>query len=242
LGRAAVPDEPEAPGNLRHVPAVPKTDRGHNFIRLWRWEQIGSQGTGRGPTTLNMTPQPCAATDLGRGQDDEPRRPRPVGIPPLRPAAGVGWSRPSRPVVYVGVHASSTELGAAPQPGPGQHRRCHPIQLPSTTSTASRRRRKLDDQKVLSQARTGASSSCRRTYVRHVVDVAAHLPNVLLGGGQRKSSGGRRFGRRRVSPSFRSADRMPTGATPRPGSTRVTSTWSRGARGRPNATTRTRSG
>ncbi len=34
-------------------------ERGHNFIRLWRWEQVRSQAAG-GNYHLNMTPQPWA--------------------------------------------------------------------------------------------------------------------------------------------------------------------------------------
>ena len=36
-------------------------ERGHNFIRLWRWEQVLSQAAG-GNYHLNMTPQPWART------------------------------------------------------------------------------------------------------------------------------------------------------------------------------------
>ncbi|MEV4319509.1 hypothetical protein [Actinocrispum sp. NPDC049592] len=39
--------------------------RGHNFIRLWRWEHFRSQAAG-GAFELNMTPQPWRRDDSGR--------------------------------------------------------------------------------------------------------------------------------------------------------------------------------
>jgi hypothetical protein len=46
--------------------------RGHNFIRLWRWEQVVSQAAG-GDFHLCMTPQPWARTGPGEAKDGEPR-------------------------------------------------------------------------------------------------------------------------------------------------------------------------
>src|ERR1700737_4707691 len=56
------PAEPERfdfDGYLRFL-----TERGHNFIRLWRWEQVRSQAAG-GNFHLDMTPQPWARTGPG---------------------------------------------------------------------------------------------------------------------------------------------------------------------------------
>ena len=39
-------------------------DHGHNFIRLWRWEQFTSQAAG-GSYHLCMTPQPWPRTGPG---------------------------------------------------------------------------------------------------------------------------------------------------------------------------------
>ena len=47
------------------------TERGHNFIRLWRWEQIRSQAAGGG-FHLNMTPQPWHGPARGRRRTDGP--------------------------------------------------------------------------------------------------------------------------------------------------------------------------
>ena len=48
------------------------TDRGHNFIRLWRWENVRSQAAG-GNYHLNMSPQPWARTGPGTAKDGKPR-------------------------------------------------------------------------------------------------------------------------------------------------------------------------
>jgi hypothetical protein len=46
--------------------------RGHNFIRLWRWEHFRSQAAG-GDFHLCMTPQPWARTGPGNAKDGKPR-------------------------------------------------------------------------------------------------------------------------------------------------------------------------
>jgi hypothetical protein len=48
------------------------TEHGHNFIRLWRWEQFKSQAAG-GNVHLCMTPQPWARTGPGAATDGKPR-------------------------------------------------------------------------------------------------------------------------------------------------------------------------
>jgi hypothetical protein len=47
-------------------------ERGHNFIRLWRWEQFRSQAAG-GDFHLCMTPQPWPRTGPGEATDGKPR-------------------------------------------------------------------------------------------------------------------------------------------------------------------------
>jgi hypothetical protein len=47
-------------------------ERGHNFIRLWRWEQFKSQAAG-GDLHLCMTPQPWPRTGPGAATDGRPR-------------------------------------------------------------------------------------------------------------------------------------------------------------------------
>src|SRR5436190_5833851 len=47
-------------------------DHGHNFIRMWRWEQFKSQAAG-GSFHLCMTPQPWPRTGPGSAKDGQPR-------------------------------------------------------------------------------------------------------------------------------------------------------------------------
>jgi hypothetical protein len=47
-------------------------DRGHNFIRLWRWEHFKSQAAG-GSFHLCMTPQPWPRTGPGSATDGKPK-------------------------------------------------------------------------------------------------------------------------------------------------------------------------
>ena len=47
-------------------------ERGHNFIRLWRWEQFKSQAAG-GNFHLCMTPQPWLRTGPGGAKDGKPK-------------------------------------------------------------------------------------------------------------------------------------------------------------------------
>ena len=48
------------------------SERGHNFIRLWRWEQFQSQAAG-GQFHLCMTPQPWPRTGPGQAKDGKPK-------------------------------------------------------------------------------------------------------------------------------------------------------------------------
>src|SRR5215207_4206145 len=47
-------------------------DHGHNFIRLWRWEQFKSQAAG-GNFHLCRTPQPWQRTGPGDAKDGKPK-------------------------------------------------------------------------------------------------------------------------------------------------------------------------
>ena len=47
-------------------------EHGHNFIRLWRWEQFKSQAAGGG-YHLCMTPQPWLRTGPGAAKDGKPK-------------------------------------------------------------------------------------------------------------------------------------------------------------------------
>jgi hypothetical protein len=64
------PDEPESMDFDAYLRFL--TERGHNLIRLWRWEQFRSQAAG-GNYHLNMSPQPWARTGPGTAKDGKPR-------------------------------------------------------------------------------------------------------------------------------------------------------------------------
>jgi Family of unknown function (DUF6298) len=49
-----------------------QAEHGHNFIRLWRWEQFRSQAAG-GDFHLCMRPQPWARTGPGEAKDGKPK-------------------------------------------------------------------------------------------------------------------------------------------------------------------------
>ena len=67
---ADAPSEPERMDFDEYLRFL--TERGHNFIRLWRWEQFKSQAAG-GNYHLNMTPQPWARTGPGNAKDGKPK-------------------------------------------------------------------------------------------------------------------------------------------------------------------------
>src|SRR5919112_2330288 len=72
-GMGPGPDGPAEPERMDYDAYLRfLTDCGHNFIRLWRWEQIRSQAAG-GDFHLNMTPQPWARTGPGTAKDGRPR-------------------------------------------------------------------------------------------------------------------------------------------------------------------------
>ncbi len=66
-------DCPESPEEFDYAAYLTfLKDHGHNFIRLWRWEQFKSQAAG-GSYHLCMTPQPWPRTGVGRAIDDKPK-------------------------------------------------------------------------------------------------------------------------------------------------------------------------
>ena len=164
------PDEPERldfDAYLRFL-----TDRGHNFIRLWRWEQVRSQAAG-GDYHLNMTPQPWVRTGPGVAKDGRPRfdleRLDPAFFERLRArviAAGeVG--------VYVGVMLfDGWALHLSPAPDQTEGHPFHALNNVNDVAATS-----IDDLQVLPL--DPRVEQLQATYIRHVVDVLHDLPNVL---------------------------------------------------------------
>ena len=64
---AEVPEPNDFRGYLEFL-----KERGHNFVRLWRWEQFRSQVAG-GAFHFCMTPQPWPRTGPGKAKDGKPK-------------------------------------------------------------------------------------------------------------------------------------------------------------------------
>ena len=167
---AEAPDEPERldfDAYLRFL-----TDRGHNFIRLWRWEQVRSQAAG-GDYHLNMSPQPWVRTGPGPAKDGRPRfdleRLEPAFFDRLRArvvAAGEAG-------VYVGVMLfDGWALHLSPAP---DHIEGHPFHARNNVNGIAAT--SIDDLQVLPL--DPRVTRLQEAYIRHVVDVLHDLPNVL---------------------------------------------------------------
>jgi len=166
-GRAAEPERMDYQAYLRFL-----TERGHNFIRLWRWEQVLSQAAG-GNYHLNMTPQPWSRTGPGTAKDGEPRfdlsrlddgffrrlRDR------VEAAGEVG--------IYVGVMLfDGWALHLSPPP---DHIEGHPFHAANNINGVAAT--SIDDLQVLPL--DPAVLQIQEAYVRRVVDTLHDLPNVL---------------------------------------------------------------
>jgi hypothetical protein len=164
------PDEPEQMDYDAYLRFL--TERGHNFVRLWRWEHILSQAAG-GNYHLNMTPQPWARTGPGTAKDGKPRfdleqfdegffrrlRER------VTAAGAVG--------IYVGVMLfDGWALHLSPPP---DHIEGHPFQAGNNVNGISAN--SINDLQVLPL--DPVVQAIQEAYVRKVVDTLHDLPNVL---------------------------------------------------------------
>jgi hypothetical protein len=164
------PAEPEVfdfDGYLRFL-----AERGHNFIRLWRWEQVRSQAAG-GNFHLDMTPQPWARTGPDLAKDGKPR----FDLEQFEPAF---FDRLRRRVVqagdagiYVGVLLfDGWALHLSPPP---DHIEGHPFHALNNVNGIAAT--SINDLQVLPlDARVEALQDA---YIRKVVDTLHDLPNVL---------------------------------------------------------------
>lgn len=148
------------------------TERGHNFIRLWRWEQFRSQAAG-GNYHLDMTPQPWARTGPGEAKDGKPRydldRFDEAFFHRLRErvvAAGEAG-------LYVGVMLfDGWALHLSPPP---DHIEGHPFHADNNVNGVAAA--SINDLQVLPLDPRVAELQDR--YLRKVVDTLHDLPNVL---------------------------------------------------------------
>ena len=148
------------------------TERGHNFIRLWRWEQFRSQAAG-GNYHLNMTPQPWARTGPGTAKDGKPRF-------DLERFDDAFFDRLRERVVqageagiYVGVMLfDGWALHLSPPP---DHIEGHPFHAGNNVNGISAT--SINDLQVLPL--DPRVEAIQEAYIRKVVDTLHDLPNVL---------------------------------------------------------------
>jgi hypothetical protein len=158
-------------------------ERGHNFIRLWRWEQFRSQAAG-GDFHLCMSPQPWTRTGPGEATDGEPRfdltRFDEEFFDRLRGRAVAAGERG----IYVGVmFFDGWALHLSPAP---DHVEGHPFHDGNNVNGVG-----IDsilDYQVLPL--DPKVEELQDAYIRKVVDTVHDLPNVLYEVANESSGGG----------------------------------------------------
>jgi hypothetical protein len=148
------------------------TERGHNLIRLWRWEHFRSQAAG-GSYHLDMSPQPWARTGPGTAKDGRPRF-------DLERFDEAFFSRLRERVVRAGeagiyvdvVLFDGWALHLSPPP---DHIEGHPFHSGSNVNGVSAE--SIDDLQVLPL--DPQVEAIQRAFITKVVDTLHDLPNVL---------------------------------------------------------------
>jgi hypothetical protein len=160
------------------------TDRGHNFIRLWRWEQFRSQAAA-GNFHLNMSPQPWARTGPGTAKDGKPRfdleRSDDAFFARLRERA----VKAGEAGIYVGVMLfDGWALHLSPSP---DHIEGHPFHANNNINGVIAT--SINDLQVLPL--DPRIQSFQQSYIEKVVDTLHDLPNVLWEVANESSGGGK---------------------------------------------------
>jgi hypothetical protein len=158
-------------------------ERGHNLIRLWRWEHVRSQAAG-GTFHLCMTPQPWARTGPGKAKDGKPRfdltRLDDTYFDRLRERVVAAGERG----IYVDVmffDGFAMHLSPAPDNVEG-----HPFHAGNNVNGVSIR--SILDYQVLPL--DPKVQELQDAYIRRVVDTVHDLPNVLYEVANESSGGG----------------------------------------------------
>jgi hypothetical protein len=158
-------------------------ERGHNFIRLWRWEQFRSQAAG-GDFHLCMTPQPWARTGPGEAMDGKPKfdldRFDEAFFQRLRDRVVAGGQRG----IYVAVMLFDG-FGLHLSPAP-DHVEGHPFHAANNVNDIGIGSI-LDYQVLPLDPRVQA---LQEAYIRKVVDTLHDLPNLLWEVANESSGGG----------------------------------------------------
>jgi hypothetical protein len=158
-------------------------DHGHNFIRLWRWEQFQSQAAGGG-FHLCMTPQPWLRTGPGLAKDDKPKfdlsRFNQSYFDRLRDCVIAAGNQG----IYVAVMLfDGFGLHLCPAPDNIEGHPFHAANNINQISVAS-----INDYQVLPL--DPHIQALQEAYMRKVVDTTAHLPHVLYEVANEASGGG----------------------------------------------------
>jgi hypothetical protein len=158
-------------------------ERGHNFIRLWRWEHVKSQAAGGG-FHLCMTPQPWARTGPGEAKDGKPKfdltRFDEEFFDRLRARAIAAGERG----IYVGVmffEGWAIHLSPAPD-----HVEGHPFHADNNVNGIGVG--SILDYQVLPL--DPVVEQLQEAYIRKVLDTVHDLPNVLYEVANESSGGG----------------------------------------------------
>jgi hypothetical protein len=174
-------------------------ERGHNFIRLWRWEQFRSQAAG-GDFHLCMRPQPWPRTGPGEATDGKPKfdldRFDQAFFDRLRSRVIAASDRG----IYVGVmffDGWAVHLSPAPD-----HVEGHPFHASNNVNGVGISSI-LDYQVLPLDPRI---QQLQEAYIRGVVDTVHDLPNVLWEVANESSGGGA------VDPAFAQALGQPSDA------------------------------
>jgi hypothetical protein len=174
-------DTPEAMDFAEYLDFLEQ--RGHNFIRLWRWEQFRSY-TAAADYHLCMVPQPWARTGPGEASDGEPKfdldRFEDAFFERLRERVVAAGERGMYVAVMLfdgwGIHLSTAPL----------HVEGHPFHAMNNVSGVAIESI-LDYQVLPLDPRI---QELQAAYIRHVVDTVHDLPNVLWEVANESSGGG----------------------------------------------------
>jgi hypothetical protein len=158
-------------------------ERGHNFIRLWRWEQFRSQAAG-GNFHLCMAPQPWARTGPGEATDDKPKfdltRLDEAYFDRLRERVIAAGERG----IYVAVmFFDGFGIHLSPRPDNVEGHPFHASNNVNGVSVES-----ILDYQVLPLDPT--VQELQEVYIRRVIDTVHDLPNVLYEVANESSGGG----------------------------------------------------
>jgi hypothetical protein len=157
--------------------------RGHNFIRLWRWEQFKSQAAG-GSYHLCMAPQPWVRTGVGSATDGKPKFDLNGFDEGYFARLRDRVAAAGREGIYVGImlfegralHLSPSPDNVEGHPFFGQNN----VNGIHITSIRDYQVRPLD----------ALVKSFQETYIRKVVDAVHDMPNVLWEVANESSGGG----------------------------------------------------